>query len=77
MKLVVAVEAGRDHVVQRGDLFEQLARLGRFLVVAKRCDQLDRLAQVGEILLELLRHVGVEHGKSFFFNPPRRAGRKG
>ena len=62
LAVVGAVEARRNHGVQIGDLAQQRARLARLGIVAQRGDEFDRLAQVGEILLQLLLHRGVEHG---------------
>jgi hypothetical protein len=64
LAIVRPVELRAHHIVERGDLFEQFARLLRFRIVAERSDELDRLAQIGEIGRKLLRHGGVEHGKT-------------
>ena len=68
LAIVRPVELHAHHIVERGDLFEQFARLLRFRIVAprlrQRSDELDRLAQIGEIGRKLLRHGGVEHGKT-------------
>src|SRR5690606_27325508 len=61
--LIVAVEPRADLVTERGDLLQQFARLVRPAIIAQRGDEFDRLAQIAEILLELLRHGCVEHGK--------------
>ncbi len=74
---VGAVEAGVDEVVQRGDLFEQFARLRALVVIPERGDELDRLAQIGEIGLQLLGHRCVEHGRTPGFERKRCRNRGG
>src|SRR5690606_15383668 len=61
LALVGTVELGLDLVRKLGDLVQQFARIGRALVVAERGDELDRLAQIGEVLTELFLHPGVQH----------------
>ena len=62
LALVVGGDDG-DLVGQRGDLVEQLGHLARLGVVAQARDQLDGLADVDQIGLQLLRQIGVEHGE--------------
>ncbi len=59
---VRAVETDRNLVGQGGDFAQQFAGLRGFRILAKAGDQSDRLAQQGEILLQLGGQGGVEHG---------------
>ncbi len=52
----------RDVVESAAISFEQALELARLGIVAQAGDQLDRLLDVDQIGLELLRQVGVEHG---------------
>ena len=60
---VLAVGAQRDLVgAHAGDLFQQLAHLGRFGVAAQRGHHLERLLHALQVSGELLLDVVVQHG---------------
>jgi len=59
---IIPIERGADQVGQVGDGGEQIARFGRFRVIAQRGDEFDRFAQQTQVLGELLGGGGVEHG---------------
>jgi hypothetical protein len=76
LALVVIGADHRDLVRKCGDLFQQRLQLARLRIVAQRGDQLDRLANVHEIALELLGQICVEHGETPTNSDTKRPGTK-
>ena len=59
---VRAVTTDGHEFGQRRDLVEQAGEVGRLGRFVERCDELDRMTERGEVLAQLLRERGIEHG---------------
>ena len=59
---LVSAGGHADLVGQGSDFIEQVIEFARFGIVTQRGDEFDRLTDVDQIGLELLRQGGVEHG---------------